>query len=525
MRAPASRRKPAKTQAASFPAPVGGWIANRNLAIGRDPKAPPGAAVLDDWFPTSTGILMRRGSERRYSIGSAPVKSMFRYVSGNQQKLFASISGPVIDITTGTSSVARSGGADGDWQVQQFSTTGGTFLIGVNGASTGWIYDGATFANLSITFPDSTTSADLGYVWAHANRLWFIRKDTTDVYYLAVDSIGGAATKLPLGGEFTMGGALLFGATWSLASGGSGGLSDQCVFVSTEGEVVAFQGNNPGSAATWGRVGLYRIGEPLGRKGHIRAGGDILIATSVGLVSLAKASQTEFAALGAGASSHPIEEAWAEAIGSRGMVDWRCHIWAEGKMVIVIPPRGMDDDPVAFIANANTGAWCRFRNWDVSAMEIFDGRMHFGDRLGAVWLGNVTGSDNGAPFTATFIPLFEDLGQPASRKVARHARVVKRSAYPSVERILGRFDFDMSEPAAPSPSPSIDVESVWGTGEWGTSVWGESSSTVITNRWTSIGGSGQDVSVCLQVTSGDAVPLDVEIIRIDAAFEYCGVIS
>lgn len=526
MRSPA-RRRPAKVQTTNFMAPTGGWIANRSLAIGRNPDLPPGATVLDNWFPTSTGILLRRGSEQRYSIGSGPVLSMFRYVSGNQSQLFASVDGSIHDVSTSTASEVYTSGTNGDWHVQQFTTAGGTFLIGVNGTDTPFVYDGTAFAaDAAITFPGGAgvTTADLAYVWSYASRLWFIEKDSMNVWYLPVDQIGGELTLLPLGGIFTMGGSLVWGQTWSLTSGGAGGLSDQCVFASTEGEVLAYQGSNPASAASWSKVGLYRIGEPMGRKAFVRAGGDLLIATTVGMVSLAQASKRDYAALGSSAASYPIEEAWTEAIYSRGTTDWRCLIWPEGKMVMVAPPRGANDAAHTYIANSNTGAWCRFTQWDIASLETFNGQLHFGDREGNLWTGNVTGADDGAPYVGVCVPLFDDMGAPAARKIARNGRVVKRARSRVKEKLTAIFDFKTDLPSPPS-SGTTDTSSTWGTGVWGTSAWGEGQADFVSSEWRSLGGSGQDVSLGLQVTSGDIAPLDVELIRIDATYEFSGIIS
>ncbi len=54
-----------------------------------------------------------------------------------------------------------------------------------------------------------------------------------------------------------------------LDSGASGGLSEQNVFVTTRGgEVAVYQGDNPDSIESWAKVGVYRIGNPLGSKTH-----------------------------------------------------------------------------------------------------------------------------------------------------------------------------------------------------------------------------------------------------------------
>lgn len=526
MRTPARGTRPAKAQPVSFPAPTGGWIANRSLAIARSANLPPGAAILDNWFPTSTGVVMRRGRELKCNIGTAPVRSMFRYVSGAQQELFASMLGPIYDVSTTSPSLARPGGTDGEWITQQITTSGGTFLIGVNGVDTPWIYDGTSFAATTITFPvGSPVTLDmLSYVWLYAQRLWFIQRDSMSVWYLPVDSIGGALTELPLGGVFTMGGTLEWGNVWSLGHGGSGGLSEQIVFTSTSGEVLAYQGSNPDSATDFARVGLYRIGEPMGQYGHVKAGGDVLIATSVGLTSLSKASNMEYAALGSAAASYPIEEVWTQAVQRRGLGDWRVLIWPEGKMVVVAPPPITGEVPATFIANSNTGAWCRFTNWDIRAMEVFAGFMQFGDSAGNIWVANVTGTDAGQPFTATCLPLFEDVGAPANRKIMRMGRCVLRSAYPVKEKLTARYDFDMTAPTAPDAIIE-GVAGLWGSGVWGSALWGQSAGEIVTSQWKSMGGSGQDVSLCLQVSSGAVYPLDTEVIRIDGTVEVCGVIS
>lgn len=526
MRQPARGQKPRKAKPVSFPAPTAGWIANRALAVGRDPKLPPGAAVLDNWFPTSTGITLRRGRDFRYSIGSAPVLSMFNYLNGNDAKLFSSINGPIYDISSDPAVLVRPGGTNGDWRVAQFSTAGGTFLIGVNGTDTAWLYNGSTFAATTITFPGGSplTTANLSYVWSYGKRLWFIEKDTLNVWYLPVDSIGGALTLLPLGGIFTLGGALVWGSPWSLSSGGQGGLSEQIVFTTSEGEVLAYQGTDPADANNFARVGLYRIGEPMGAKGFVRAGGDLLIATSVGMVSLASAAAKDFAALGAAASSYPIEEAWTAAVMQRGMLDWRCLVWPEGKMLLVSPPSPAEAAPDAFVANVNLGSWCRFTNWDITSMAVHNGQLHMGTSTGQIWLGNVTGQDGDTPYTGVCIPLFEDMGAPANRKIAKNGRVIKRSKYSTKEKLTASFNFNMTPPPAPN-AVIDDAGGLWGTGIWGESIWGTDAGSIVTTDWRSLGGSGQDMSVCLQITSGAIYPLDVEIVRIDATIDVCEVIS
>src|SRR3546814_7287792 len=58
---------------------------------------------------------------------------------------------------------------------------------------------------------------------------------------------------------------------------------------------------------------------PVGARAHFRGGGDIAIATSVGLVPLSKAISLDVTSLNVATVSYKIADAWSEAVTSRGM--------------------------------------------------------------------------------------------------------------------------------------------------------------------------------------------------------------
>jgi len=552
-----------KAQEIAFPAPTGGWITNRNLAMPNGQNMPQGAEVLENYFPTASGAVLRRGSRTYAELGqdNEPVTTMFKYVVGNNRKLFASTSSTVYDITSITQAYNISIGVQdewtlaldedeesdtigenstvgneviedagsGNWSTVQFATTGGTFLLGVNGASVGFIYDGADFHLIEgdedelfpgITFPDGSTltSADLSYVWAYKNRLWFLQKESMTAWYLPVDQIGGELTPLRLGSEFGRGGALIIGQTWSLEGGAEGGLSEQVVFITNEGEVAVYQGSNPADSADWRKVGVYRIGIPLGSKALIRAGGDLLIATTLGLVALSQAIQVDFAALASTAVSYPIDVPWNEAIRTRGQSGWSCALWAEQQMAIVSPPilSGYASD--VFVSNARTGAWCRFTNWPITCIETFNGRLLFGTKDGFIKDAMVGGTDDGTPFTGSYIPLFSDGGSPTSMKTAKLARATIRSAAQVNVKLSCRFDFNTNLPAPPSVEP-IPPGNEWNNAEWNQSLWDSGRAAIVSQQRYSVSGSGQRVAPVLQITSGSTVPLDAEIVALAVTCE------
>lgn len=525
MRTPA-RSVRTSQQLTSFPAPVGGWIANINLATpnARRPDGSPvnGAAMLENWFPTATGVRMRGGSSKYATIGagSLDVKALFSYITGGNRKLFGATNTDIYDITTvadpavspasAVSAMDNSGGIS----VVQFATAGGTFLRLVNGADTPRVYDGSTWG----TTPTITgvTATTLSHVWAWKQRLFFIQKDTLDAWYLPVDSIGGAAVKLPLGGVFNRGGSLLFGSSWSLDE--NSGLSASCVFVTTEGEVAVYRGSDPSSASTWALVGVYRIGRPRGPKAFIRAGGDLVIATDIGAVPLSQAIAKDFVALSPNAVSYSIEDEWNNAVADRSGGYWECEVWPTKQMVLVSLYQSTNLPKQIFVCNARTGAWALYTGWDSRCVHAFGERCFFGSASGKVIECEVTGADQGATYTANCVPLFDPLKSPASLKTGLMARSVLRSPANLEARLSLQMNFNIVLPPAPDDIAVIGTE-VWGTAVWGSSMWGTEQAKTTYQKWRSISGSGTTLSVATQVTSGSIMQPNFDLVQTDLTFE------
>lgn len=544
MRKPANRSpKPARIK--KFPAPVKGWIANQNLAIAE----PQGAAMLENWFPTATGVRLRRGNARHATINTGDaVVSLFSYVNGASKALFAATETDIYDITApeaaedlifideGGAEMVDEGGdligvdalppalvtglTSGAWVSAQFATSGGVFLRLVNGEDTSLVYDGSTFdTSPAITGVSSDT---FSYVWAFKNRLWFVQKGTLNAAYLDnVDAIGGAASLFPLGGVFQLGGSLLFGASWSLNE--NSGLSASNVFVTTEGEVAVYQGSNPASATDFTLRGVYRIGRPLGPNAFIRAGGDLIIATEIGFVPLSQAIQRDVAALSPGAVSFPIETAWNDAV-ARSQGSWNATLWPSEQMTIVCPPASYAPRGEIFVANARTGAWCLFTGQKINCLHVFDGRCFYGSTNGRIVELEVTGSDEGAVYTGTVVPLFDDIKTPSQMKVTSLGRATLIAPNDPPVTVECQFDYNIRLSAAPAAAPTV-AGSVWGEAVWGDFTWGEQTTRATYQKWSSTGGAGYAVAPSLRVSSGGLVPPNIDLVALEVAYETADIVS
>jgi len=510
-------------QTFTFPAPTLGWVLNENLAT----PSPAGASILDNWICTTKSVRVRGGSQKWANLGG-PVTSLMRYRNGANETLFGATINAIYDITTVadvevTPPADVSGQASGLYSYEQFGTAGSDFLYVVNGADDAQLYDGTSWQAVNsgsspISVTGATTS-DWSHVWSYASRLFFVRKGTMTVDYLSVDSLGGAASQFSLAGVFKRGGSILFGATWSLDAGD--GLDDKCVFVSTEGEVAVYQGTNPGTASDWAKVGVYDITDPIGQFGTMRAGGDLLIATRIGLVPVSEAVNKDAAALSLAAVSARIDPYWREQA-ETVTTSWEILKWPEKNIMVVSQPDYVGG--AALVCNLQTGAWSRVTGWDTQCLETFEGRGFFGAADGYVYEMDVTGSDDGSVYTTVYLGQHEGLGVPGIEKTVNQMRPIFESASPISPLVTATTDFSQEVSAAPD-APADDGTEGWDIGVWDTAVWDAEAASAIFQRWRAVGRTGRTFAPELQLSFNSTAAPSVELVAIDATFDVGAVVT
>lgn len=510
------------TQTKVLPAPNRGWIKNQNLAIAEGQ----GAEVLDNWFPTPQGCRMRKGSIKRATCDTdKAIQHLATYETGSVSKLFACDSGAIYDATPDdvadedtALTAAVSSLTSGDWSSVQFAAGGGIYLVMANGADSVREYDGTSWSTPTIT---GVTSADLSFVWSFKNRLFFIEEGTLKAWYLASLSISGAANSVDLGGVFRYGGTLLFGGTFSRDSGS--GLDDFCVFVTENGEIAVYQGNDPSSATDWALVGVYKIGKPLGKNAFFKAGGDLAIATDDGIVSVAAALNQDRA--GITPITYPIEEAWRIIINERAFsgFPFQTVLWQKQSMLVVAVPAFSGFVPFCLVANSKTGAWARYTDWDMRSIAVLGDKLYFGTSDGLVVEGETGGADQDSSYACVCIPKFDMFGS-ANEKSAVHQRIVARTNYPFSVQLFASADYVYDVPA-PLPADPDEEGDTWGSGIWGTAIWGGVTDTkeAITD-WQAVAAFGHALAPGVQIASGRNTEPDLELISLHLQYAEAGVI-
>ena len=526
-RVPTHSDKQPSAHTKTYTAPVGGWVTNANLA-NQDQQS---AVVLENFWPTETGIEPRGGTQHRVSVPTA-IKSLFEYRAGGTDRFFAATDTSIYpfnpDSTAETDLVAVvTGQQSGDYSVLEMQTDGGSFLTIVNGLDPLQIFDGTSWQQVTAaSVPFSITGVDtsaLSHVWAYRNRQFFIQRDSMNAWYLGVNSVSGQAEKLPLAGVFNKGGALLFGATWSSDSGA--GMDDRCVFATDQGEFAVFGGD---PIDGWSMTGVYDVGEPLGSRAIMSVGGDLIIATKGGLVPISAAVQKDLGELKLASLSRAIEPDWRrEAALSGRSFGWRLAKWESRNMAFIVPLEAGVDRQHCFVVNLGTGKWSKFTGWRIRDLNILGDSLYYGDGSGNIFQGNIGGTDNGSLIECKACFAFDHLSSPGAFKQAHLVRGTFRHVTPFKAKFSVASDFSPRFEAAPNAAVDPQFQnSQWDVAVWDVSEWAtDFSDYKLSEHWDCVSAQGHALAVQLQITSGTLYKLDCELVSVDLTYSVGGTVT
>lgn len=447
-------RVPART--VSIPAPTGGWDAQNALAD----MPPENAVVMDNMFPTTDTVRFRKGYTEWIDgmTGNVDTLMTYRHTNG-AHSMFAANGTSIYDVTT-TGSV---GAADvtslsnAQWQYTQIGTSGGNFLFAVNGADTPRTYNGSTWGTSSITGP---TSDNLIWCNVHQRRLWFGEEDSLVVWYLPINSVSGTAASFDLSGIASLGGYIMAMGTWTRDAGD--GSDDVAVFLTSEGEAIVYQGTDPDSATTWALIGVFRIGEPIGRRCMTKAGADLIIITEDGFVAVstilaADRSQAERVAL-----SQQINKAVSDAVlAGKSLFGWQPHIYTQGQMLIFNVPTSTTVFH-QYVFNTITNRPCRFTGMNARCWGQLNEGAFFGGTDGKVYFSDNSNADDGSDIDGECLQAFSYLKKPGQLKVISGAEALLESSVSPAYALEVNTDFNLQAVTATATTSSTLHGSVYG---------------------------------------------------------------
>jgi hypothetical protein len=504
-----------QAQGYSVPAPVGGL--NVRDALANMPETD--AIILDNWFPQPTWVEVRGGTKKLATFtGISHTVASYNALTGTNLLFAAAINAGTgslyrVDNSAGGPGTLVVGGAGPliqaitgdqyDWS--QFGTGAAEILYLVNGLDSPLLYDGTNWqgvtsssAPYAMTGGPSADNHSLNQVVRYKNRLWFVQANSFNVYYLPQNVFAGALTLLNMGPNFNQGGYLAAIATNSIDN--AAGFSDYIAFISNQGEVVMYQGYDPGSVSTWYETGHFQIGRPLaiGRRTWTKIGTDAVVLCVDGAVPLSKAMVSD-RSQPLIALTDKIRKGIKDAASNYGTVyGWQLLLYPGGTKLVVNVPTQVNTASFQYVQNTISGAWCSFglynSPWNAICFERMGDNLYY-TTSGAVFQCDTGQSDNGLGITIRAKPAFSYLNDREHLKIFTQCQPIFQVTGSATFSVNLNVDFSSSAPTSTIPVSSGNATQ-WGS-PWG-SPWGDA--TQIVKPWIGLDDTGYCMSMQLQTS-------------------------
>lgn len=500
MRKPALLRRPQKTKIArqaSIPAPVGGWNA-------RDPIAnmdPADAILLDNFFPSTSDVMLRKGADDHVTGISGQVESLMPYNNqAGTQQIFAAAGTAFYNVTSAgaVGAAVQSSLTNARWQSINFATTAGQFLLACNGSDSIRRWDGSTWLTITGSGTGAitgVTTADIINLAVHKNRVYLVEKDSLSAWYLPTDAIAGAAAEFPLNGVAKNGGYLMAVEGWTIDGGE--GIDDYWVAITSEGELIAYKGTDISDATKWAIHGVWTVGQPIGRRCFLRVGGELLLITKGGVLPVSKILLSKVVDSKA-AITDKIIKAMTDAVAAySGNFGWQLLDYPSGPMIILNVPVSEGSGQHQYVMNRDTGKWCRFKDIEANCWALLDGEPYFGGDgvVGKLWGSFDDNSDN---IAGDMKQAFNYFGSRGVIKEFKDAMPIFASnGSPSILAALN-LDYSDDEPSG-QLSFNPTTYGLWDSAVWDSGVWGGTLSTFA--EWQGTGGIGKCAALRMKVAA------------------------
>lgn len=483
-RKPLSSKAPYRQQISrvrSYGAPTRGWNARDGLANMKQ-----GDAIrLRNWYPTTTDCVIRGGMADHATGLTGTAKSIHVYnaMNGTNKKFTATDSGIYDTSSAGAVGASVATSTNGYWNSLNFGDGTTKWLILVNGTDKPEYYSGAAWTAVdAVSTPALTglTSTSIVNVFEHKGRLHFIEKDSMSFWYLAAGAAGGALSKFDLSSFASKGGYLIAGGTWSRDSGD--GVDDLACYLTSEGQVIVYQGTNPSAANTWALVGAYDLPKPIGKKPLVKVGGDLVVVTQTGAFPLSAVLTADNKPVDKPlALTNRIDGAFNLAARSYGANQgWEGVFYPAQSALIFNIPTVSNVSAAQYVMNTITKAWCEFDSWQASCFAVFNGELYFGTgtEVKKAWTGT---SDDGTNIVADGKEAFSKHGSDDPKELVLYRPILQVNG--SLSYLTG-CDVDFTDKnIAGQASFAVINSAQWDVDDWDTGLF--ASSLDVVRQWSS----------------------------------------
>ena len=454
-------------QTVTVAAPIGGW--NARDALGA--MDPLDAVTLQNFWPGTNSVILRNGYTKHATGLPAEVQTLMAYSSGTSNKLFAVSDGKIYDATSSgaVGAAAVSGLTNSKFQYVNITTSAASYLMAVNGADKLRTFDGTNWHTDGDGSPYNITNIDtatVANITLFKNRIWLTTNDTLKVWYLPVNSIGGAAVALDMTSIFQLGGYIMAGMTWTLDAGY--GVDDYLVFITSNGEALVWRLTDPTTPTGISQIGLYKVGAPIGRRCYTKFGGDLLVITQDGVVPMSGALQSS--RLDPRVSiTNKIQYAMSSAISTYGAnFGWSLLYYPKENQLILNVPITVGTQQ-QYVMNNITKSWCNFTGWAANCWELHIDDPYFGGNgyVGKAWNGNTDDTSDIAGFG---LQSFQSYGTALQKQCKMIRYHLQTNGSPAVFGNVN-VDYNLADESA-QLNFSTSIYGLWDSGLWDTAIWG-----------------------------------------------------
>jgi hypothetical protein len=457
---------------------------------------PNDAVTMVNWFPRTGDCITRPGYAEHCDTGEGAhsVQFLRELNHAGNKSLLAGCNGKLIDVTTSTPATEGSGFLSNLWQAVQFK---GKLFLG-NGTDAPQDWDGSTLTATSWS-GSGLTITDLIQPSVFKNRLFWVEKDSATFWYTATaGSITGALTAFDVAENLAQGGHIVF--LTKINRDGGDGPDDLFVVVLNTGYAIVYQGTNPGDAQAWSLVGVYFVGQPVGVRGFIEVGSDVILITRGGYVPMTTVLPFGRAMPTKATISDKIAGAASDAVGRYGSsINWAAIVHSQGDMLIInVPISATASDQ--HVMNMNTNSWTRFRGIPSYCWAVFDEQPYFGGLGDGIVYAFDRGAvnDNGNPVPIDAQTAFNYLGDRAHYKNFLAARIIFVGAQQPPIQLNSGADFQRIGVGGSLTQVVGQVGSEWDTSQWDTAEWAGAEESY--GEWQTLNAAGYTVSLRLKLS-------------------------
>ena len=435
------------------------------------------AVVMDNVFPSQGKVITRKGFTEYIAGLNGEVETLAELRDGTIQKFICCNSDEINDVTNSLSILSLGTGfTSARWQTVNMNAN----LLLFNGNDTPQVYDGTSLANSTISGSGLTASTLTGCN-VHKNRLYVWDTDSSDFWYGATNAIQGVFTKFQLSLVAPYGGNLIAMATWN--HDGGDGIDDYALFLMSSGTAILYDGSNPGDAANWSLVGIYKIGEPVGVRAITKVGGDLAIMTKQDFIFFSEVFKNG----GAVTSQTKLSGAALDSVNSyQANYGWEVNLYPKastGGWLFFNVPVATNSKYYQYGINTITGAAFKFSNMNARTWGLYDNDLYFGES-GSIMKADDGLSDNSNSISCTVQAAFSDLGSPQEKVVNEFRNVISIDGNVVMNTAVS---FDYGARAVKQDVSSISTGTPWGS-PWG-SPW--SPENTIRNELITSSGEGE----------------------------------